>query len=422
MRYYTTEILSARQKLTPEGFLLAEGVPIARIGTMLYAAGEVPIEPLDGLIRVEREPEQVFAEATIASFEGKPITLDHPSEDVNPDNWSLLAKGIVQNVRRGFSIEDDFLIADLLVTDREAIQQVRDGLREVSCGYDADYQQIEPGRGRQMNIVGNHVALVEKGRCGSRCAIGDSAPRPTDGPCATGDSMKKVKWMDRLRAAFKNRDEAEFEKQLTTDAEAEAGEEKKKKDDEKTEDALSKVADALADLSTRVGALEAGQTAKDAFPPQEKAEKEKKDDGDEDDEEKKEKPAKDSASLVAEARDVFSRVEILSPGLHLPTVDAKADATTTRDALCLLKRKALSKAFEGGKFRDAITPFVGAKPDFKTLTCDAVASAFLGASEIVRRENNGATRVTFDGAKVASGMASSIAAINQKNRDFWTRN
>jgi hypothetical protein len=108
MRYYTTESLGPHQELTPEGYLLAKGVPIARTGTMLYAAGEVPVSAVNGLIKIDRSAEDVFAQAAIDSFEGKPITLDHPSVDVDPANWSKLAKGVVQNVRRGTGLEDDF--------------------------------------------------------------------------------------------------------------------------------------------------------------------------------------------------------------------------------------------------------------------------------------------------------------------------
>ena len=43
------------------------------------AAGEVPVTSANGLIKIVRLPEDVFAHAAIASFEGKPITLDHPS-------------------------------------------------------------------------------------------------------------------------------------------------------------------------------------------------------------------------------------------------------------------------------------------------------------------------------------------------------
>jgi uncharacterized protein len=175
MRFYTTEVLGPRQELTPEKFLLCRDVPIARTGTMLYAEGEIPgLTAVDGIVRVDRDPAEVFREETLASFEGKAFTLDHPAEDVIPENWSRLAKGIVENVRRGAGIDDDLMLADILVTDQKAIEQIREkGLREVSAGYDASYEQTVEGRARQFNIIGNHVALVDQGRCGYRCAIGD---------------------------------------------------------------------------------------------------------------------------------------------------------------------------------------------------------------------------------------------------------
>ena len=411
MRYYTTQILSAKQELTPEKFLLCRDVPIARTGVMLYAAGEVPIDPVDGLCRVERDAQEVFSPATMASFEGKPVTLDHPAEDVAPHNWATLAKGITQNVRRGTGIENDLLLADLLITEAAAIQQVRDGLREVSCGYEADYLQMEPGRGRQTNIIGNHVALVEKGRCGARCAIGDSR------------LMKKNKWMDRLRAAFRNRDEAEMEKALNESAtadEAEETEEEQKKraaeESKKTGDALTKVADTLKTINARLTALE----TRDAQA-QDEDESESEEESDEDKKKKESaEKSRDSAQALAEAQDVFARAEILAPGIQLPTHDAKSDAKKVRDSLCALRRRALETAF-AGKSRDAITPFVGSNPDFTKLTCDALSSAFIGASEIVRRENNAAAKTTFDGGRTASDIASTISSINAKNAAFWSR-
>jgi hypothetical protein len=68
-------------------------------------------------------------------------------------------------------------MADLLIFDEGAIELVEKlGLRQVSLGYDADYIQTAPGKGRQTNIVGNHIALVRKGRNGAGIAVRDSAP------------------------------------------------------------------------------------------------------------------------------------------------------------------------------------------------------------------------------------------------------
>ena len=185
MRFYTTESLGVHQELTPEGYLLCKGVAIARAGPHLYAAGEVPVTAKNGMIRIDRDAAELFRPVTMASFEGKPITLDHPAQDVDPSNWRELAKGTLHNIRQGNALENDLLLADLLITDTEAIHEVTvNKLREVSMGYDADYEELQPGHGRQSNFYGNHLALVERGRCGSRCAI--------------GDSMKKIKFIDNL--------------------------------------------------------------------------------------------------------------------------------------------------------------------------------------------------------------------------------
>ena len=428
MRFYTVTQLGPRRSLTPEGFLLCEAVPIARTGTMLYAAGEVPVEAgPDGIIRIERTPEEVFRPESMASYEGKAVTLDHPSDDVTPENWNELARGIAFNLRRGTGIEDDLLLADLLITERKAIRAA-EKIREVSCGYDASYEQTSPGYGRQTDIFGNHIALVTNGRCGTRCAIGDK------------DTMKKQKWFDRLRATFKARDEAEFEKTLTDEPtmdDAEESEEEKKKreaeEGKKTADALTKVADALTTLTDRVAKLETRDAkAKDDGEETEEEKKKreaeeaagKKTEDDESDEEKKKKAedkARDSAALVTEAQEVFARAEILSPGLQMPTVDSAADPKKTRDSLCALKRKALASALAGSN-RDAVVPLVGANPTFDALTCDALNLAFVGASEIVKRQNTAAqTRVTFDAGKNAAGVANSISAINRRNAEFWAR-
>lgn len=200
--FYTTQSIGDTQEMTPDGFLLCRNVPIARTGSQLYAAGEIPVEPdKNGLIRIERSEDEVFRPETVASFNGKPVVDEHPpSGKITPDSYRVHSAGVVINPRRGdgYKHDSNFLFADLLIQDKEAIQAVRDGKREVSAGYDAEYQQISPGHGRQRNIVGNHVALVHKGRCGPLCAIGDS------------DIMaNRVKlFRDRIARAVRTRDEA----------------------------------------------------------------------------------------------------------------------------------------------------------------------------------------------------------------------
>jgi hypothetical protein len=167
--------LGKSRRLTPEGFLLCEGVAIARTGEQIYHKSELALDPgPDGTIRVTRTPEEVFHPDAIASFEGKPVTLEHPDEFVNPRNYKKLEVGTTHNVRRGEGIEDDVLLADLLIKDAEAIAFVTSRRPQISCGYNSEYEQLVPGRATQTQIVGNHIALLrDQGRAGPRCAIKD---------------------------------------------------------------------------------------------------------------------------------------------------------------------------------------------------------------------------------------------------------
>ena len=238
--FYTTEQLGPKRSVTPEGFLICHDVPIGRTGTQLYSALEIPnIETPNGEIRVVRDADEVFRPETLASFEGKPVTLAHPDEFVSPDNWPTFAVGTVHNVKQGPSPFDDLIVADLIVTRRDAIDAINDGLREVSCGYDANYEQVERGKARQINIIGNHVALVERGRAGSRCAIQDEA--------TIVSTKDKTKFWDRIAKAFATKDADELKAAM---------------EDDET-DPLVKITDALEAIGERITKLEAGTTDAD---------------------------------------------------------------------------------------------------------------------------------------------------------------
>lgn len=173
LAYYGSRI-SEHMTKTPEGFLICHDVPIARTGRQDYLPAEIGQEGTE-LVPVYRTEEEVFSPGAMASFEGKPVTADHPPTAVVPDNFGMYLKGHAQNVHRGKDADADLLMADLFIDDRDLIRQIDDGLREVSCGYECDYVSDEQGRLIQRRIRGNHVAIVEAGRAGSRVSIKDSA-------------------------------------------------------------------------------------------------------------------------------------------------------------------------------------------------------------------------------------------------------
>ena len=173
MHYYGTRLSENISRREPEGYLLCLNVPVARTGSQDYLPEELGLPPGSSFISVYRPEEEVFSPETIASFEGMPVTNDHPPEGVDTSNIRALQKGHAHNVRRGSGEESDLLLADLIITDPHLIDLIlEDGKREISCGYTYELCE-ENGQYIQRKIRGNHVAVVDAGRAGHRVSIKD---------------------------------------------------------------------------------------------------------------------------------------------------------------------------------------------------------------------------------------------------------
>jgi len=478
MTFFTTAKIGPKRSTTPEGFLLCEEVPIARTGMMIYGPDETPIEIGDeGIAKIFREEEDVFRPETIASAQGKPVVDEHPDDDVTPENWRKLTHGVMLNVRRGKGAMDDLLIGDLLITTPEGIKAVQNGKKEVSLGYEADYEPLGPGRGKQSNIIINHIALVDNGRCGPRCAISDHATVKEEPTMAkrkvTSDKLKAL-----LTRAFtaKTKDELEdLSKEVEDDFPEEAGsgesgdthihihseggtapagevadeeepigggaEEEGRmefQDDPEDQKVLAQVLEAIQSLTARIEALEQAATAGSAPA---SAGDELTDEGDlgkvsdEDMEEqiKDEAPeglgeeavkAKDSAYLGESFRDTISLAEILVPGIAFPTFDRSANPGATVKTLCGFRRKALDAAYKDDTNRAIIDEIMGGRVlNTKKMTCDAVRTVFRSAA-VTKKKWNAAQR-TSDSAvhqPPTQGQMTgprSIAELNQKLREHY---
>lgn len=414
MKYYAPTKLSENILITPEGYLLCIGVPVARTGDMEYLEGETPIESDNGKVIIKRTEAEVFRPETIASFEGKPFTIKHPDEFVHPKNWKDLAVGIMQNVRRGEGEHKDDLICDILVTDEFAIYLVQGGLRGLSCGYEADYEQLEVGKGIQKNIIGNHLALVEEGRAGLAYAINDSK----------GDNFMNKSFATKLKLMFsKAVDEAAKEekeeskdmkeeskdmmgydelvkmmKDMGAKLEAMAPKDEKKDEpkekEQKDEEIASGLEDRLKALEMKVDALIESMSSKEN-------EQELIEDEELEDEEKEIK-------LTA---DEVSRAEILAPGLKR-TKDLKANAL-----------KAAYATKDGKKIIDLFTN--GKTPDYANE--DKIDHIFIAASEVIKSQRTKEllkTKTNDDYVPTIFNGAGHITAeaINELNKKHYKLN
>lgn len=172
MLFYASK-LSTNISKTPEGYLICLNCSIARTGIQKYLGQELGIDDkYDEYVPVYRLEEDVFSPAAMASFEGKSITDNHPHQPVDVNNNAVVDKGHIQNIRR----VGDELVGDLIIKDPNLISIVENGVkREISCGYNCQYEPYKDGY-RQIDIRGNHVAIVDKGRAGSHVCIKDSQP------------------------------------------------------------------------------------------------------------------------------------------------------------------------------------------------------------------------------------------------------
>ena len=176
MRAFYGSKISEHMTETPEGYLVCLGVPIGRTGEQEYLPRELGLEG-DKLIKVYRKEQDVFKPSAIASFEGKPFCNDHPPEDITSANYPMYAKGTAVNVRRGtLDTGEDALLCDIIVYDANLAEQIKAGKREISCGYDCTYVSNGDGTYHQEDIIGNHVAVVDRGRAGASVSIKDSIP------------------------------------------------------------------------------------------------------------------------------------------------------------------------------------------------------------------------------------------------------
>lgn len=175
MLAYYGYTISPNQLETVEGFLICRNVPIARTGEMDYLESELKEDgDSSKMVKVYRSSEEVFSEAALSSFEGKPVTDEHPPELLTPETCRQYSRGHAENVRKGEDEWEGCVIADLHIQDEELIRAIQGGKREISCGYECSYTEDKDGTYSQHDIRGNHIAVVTRGRAGKHVAILDS--------------------------------------------------------------------------------------------------------------------------------------------------------------------------------------------------------------------------------------------------------
>lgn len=182
-----------------DGFLVLEGWG-GRTGVQIYNNDY----GTGGIVREYRPPEEVHAQKSLDTYEGKPFTNDHPATFVTTETSDGLSKGAILSVTPYPDIGWNKVC--VAIQSADAIAALDAGKVQLSLGY---YAHVELTSGVtpegehydciQRGIHINHLALVDIARAGAAAQLRlDSAgdvvlgdPQPPQ-PSPRGDSMEMI--------------------------------------------------------------------------------------------------------------------------------------------------------------------------------------------------------------------------------------
>jgi len=168
--------IKATREKTAEGYLKAIAA-VTCVGVQDYSARDFG-ENSDRRVGVLRGADVVFHKDTIESARMKPVTEQHPQDDVTAKNHKDVSIGSLgENIQ---PIDGERLGGTIIINDEGAIKKIENGLVETSAGYDAVLIKESgnfQGKDYEYKFTGpmliNHLAVVDAGRCGPTVKILD---------------------------------------------------------------------------------------------------------------------------------------------------------------------------------------------------------------------------------------------------------
>lgn len=173
-------IANDRRTIDQDGRLRVPDCNISKANVCGYFGREIPgYEKLgldaDAKYQLYRDPEELRKAAE--SFETIPLLMDHVPVTAESHEPGLVV-GTVSNIR----YEHPYLKGDVTVWTQDAIDAIKDSeQKELSCAYryvpDLGVGTSPEGLRYDItmrNLLGNHVALVKRGRAGPDVVVADS--------------------------------------------------------------------------------------------------------------------------------------------------------------------------------------------------------------------------------------------------------
>lgn len=162
------------------GFAVFKNVKIANSGNIQeYWYWELPDLPEELVnketIKIYRPKKEV--KNSMESFGYLTVTDQHPNDPITTKNFMDYSVGLSTEA----NFKDNHIVSSsIVITDSDTIVLLQSSSEtmELSVGYSADvvYEAGKTKDGEEYdgyfkNMIANHVALVQKGRCGGSCKL-----------------------------------------------------------------------------------------------------------------------------------------------------------------------------------------------------------------------------------------------------------
>lgn len=179
---YTTKIFNSEKNrvIDNNGFMYVKKSPVLKAGVLEYYGEEFNTDSVDG-VNIEKDklykvyiPIEELEKAK-DTFKLKPIVEDH--------EWLGREGSNARDYQEGTTgekvfMDGDYLMIDLQFNNLDTIQKIQnDEKKELSASYENTLEKAPNGADYDFvarDIRANHIALVEKGRCGSDVKVFNS--------------------------------------------------------------------------------------------------------------------------------------------------------------------------------------------------------------------------------------------------------
>lgn len=145
-----------------------------RDGVLEYLGSELDMEPADKIFYVYRSPATIASAANL--MPGIPLLGDHIEPGTEGDGATSKVESASLIDAFDESTASTLAIRNMVSVDEAMQSELESGKRELSLGYTGSLVPHDKYDFEQRDIIPTHLAVVERGRCGSGCRFLDRKP------------------------------------------------------------------------------------------------------------------------------------------------------------------------------------------------------------------------------------------------------